>query len=120
MAAAVGGDRWRELRHGALDGIVVEALACSMPMPPVDVRRAVMLTGDLANVARVAISEGIEDVGRYRVVLFRQVQPMLAEPADDMNSTLPRMEWRHSSTSWTVSGCRFTRTAMKFERSAAN
>lgn len=47
-----------ELRQGALEGIVAEAIAKTASVPASDIRRAVMLAGDMARVARSALTEG--------------------------------------------------------------
>src|SRR5918996_3514736 len=47
-----------ELRQGALAGVMVEAVARAASVPPSDLRRAVMLAGDLGVVARAAIAQG--------------------------------------------------------------
>ena len=80
-----------ELRHGALEGIMVEAVATATKLPAADVRRAVMLSGDLAAVARVASSEGGDGVRRFSIELFRPLQPMLAEPAEDVAGAMQRL-----------------------------
>lgn len=80
-ALAVG-----ELRQGALDGLVVDAIAKAAQLPAADVRRAYMLAGDLGVVAETALGEG--DLGRFGLELFRPVLPMLAQTADDATSAL--------------------------------
>jgi DNA ligase-1 len=47
-----------ELRQGALEGIMVEAIAKAGTVPVSDVRRAIMLANNLALVARVALTKG--------------------------------------------------------------
>ena len=49
-----------ELRQGALEGVMADAVAKAAGVPIADVRRAAMLAGDLAAVAEVAIREGAE------------------------------------------------------------
>ncbi|HEX9283900.1 MAG TPA: hypothetical protein VF882_08925, partial [Gemmatimonadales bacterium] len=44
-----------ELRQGALEGLVLEAVAQAAAVPPESVRRALMAAGDLPRVARVAL-----------------------------------------------------------------
>ncbi len=70
-----------ELRQGALEGVLMEAVARAARVSSDAVRRAAMLAGDLAPVARAALSEGLAGLGRYSVQLFQPVQPMLAESA---------------------------------------
>ncbi|MEM8679084.1 MAG: ATP-dependent DNA ligase [Planctomycetota bacterium] len=80
-----------ELRHGALEGVMIDALATSSALPKKTVRRAVMLTGDLSRVAQVAQEEGATGLERFSVSLFRPLQPMLAEPAEDLDAALAHL-----------------------------
>lgn len=72
-----------QLRQGALEGVMVEAIAAAARIPLDQTRRAAMLAGDLAAVAAVALAEGSEGLARFRLRLFTPVQPMLAQPSDD-------------------------------------
>ncbi len=80
-----------ELRQGALEGVMAEAVAKSTNVPAADVRRAVMLTGDLATVAQTAASDGVAGVRGFSIQLFRPVQPMLAETSDDVSDAIGRL-----------------------------
>jgi DNA ligase-1 len=77
-----------ELRQGALEGIMAEALAKAFGADAARVRRAAMLTGDLTRVARLLRESGPAGLDRCGVQLFRPVQPMLAETADGVESAL--------------------------------
>jgi ATP-dependent DNA ligase I len=70
-----------ELRQGALEGVLVEAVAKAASIPPADLRRAAMLAGDLAPVATVALTEGASGLSQFLLQPFHPVQPMLAESA---------------------------------------
>jgi DNA ligase 1 len=72
-----------ELRQGALEGLMIDALAMAAALPGEDVRRAVMMAGDFATVAKAVLTEGGAALSRYDVQLFRPVQPMLAQSAED-------------------------------------
>jgi DNA ligase 1 len=93
-----------ELRQGALAGIVAEAVAKAAQLPASEIRRAAMLVGDLKAVARVALSEGSSGLARYAVTLFRPVEPMLAQPAEDVDQAL--RELGRSALEWKVDGAR--------------
>jgi DNA ligase-1 len=80
-----------ELRQGALEGVLVEAVARASTVPAPVVRRAAMMAGDLAPVARAAIVNGAEALAGFDVRLFRPVQPMLAESADSLDEALSRV-----------------------------
>jgi DNA ligase-1 len=75
-----------ELRQGALDGLVVEAVAKAAGLPAAAVRRAYMLAGDLGVVAAEALGGG--NLDRFGLTLFRPVLPMLAQTADDAAEAL--------------------------------
>jgi DNA ligase-1 len=77
-----------EVRQGALDGLVVEAVAKAAELPADAVRRAYMLAGDLGEVAAAALAGGAAEIGRFGLTLFRPVLPMLAQTADDAPSAL--------------------------------
>ena len=77
-----------ELRQGALEGIMVEAVARSAGLPAPDVRRAAMLAGDLGAVARAALGEGAAGLSRFTVRLLKPIRPMLARTAVDVQEAL--------------------------------
>ncbi|NVB83362.1 MAG: ATP-dependent DNA ligase [Kofleriaceae bacterium] len=84
----LGGLAVGEIRHGALDGLVVEAIAKAAELPAESVRRAYMLAGDLGEVAGAALEGGAAEIGRFGLTLFRPVLPMLAQTADDAAGAL--------------------------------
>jgi DNA ligase 1 len=71
-----------DLRQGALEGVLVEAIAKATETPSAAVRQAAMMCGNLSEVAKVALREGGPALSRYGLQLFRPVQPMLASPAE--------------------------------------
>jgi DNA ligase 1 len=72
-----------ELRQGALEGVMVDALARACGLPADRVRRAVMMAGDFAEVAQAVLTDGEAALAKYDVQLFRPIQPMLAQTAED-------------------------------------
>jgi len=70
-----------ELRQGALEGIMVEAVAKARDLPAREVRRAMMLAGDLGAVAK-------GEIGSFKIELFRPIKPMLAKTANDVDEAL--------------------------------
>src|SRR5207244_5917319 len=50
-----------------------------------------MLAGDLGAVAHAALTEGGPGLARYRVEVFRPLQPMLAQAADDVLDALTQL-----------------------------
>ena len=83
LVAAILGD----VRTGALDGVLTDALARAVARPLAQVRRAVMLEGDLGRTAAMAL----RDPSRLATVALRAgtpVQPMLASTAADVTEAL--------------------------------
>ena len=70
-----------ELRQGALEGIMVEAVAQARGLPANDVRRAMMVAGDLRAVAK-------GDLASFKIQLFRPIKPMLSKTATDVQEAL--------------------------------
>jgi len=87
----LGGLLLGELRQGALEGLMVDALARAAEVPADAVRRAVMVSGDLPSVARAALESGAEGLARFGVRLFRPLQPMLAQTAEGVDEALDRL-----------------------------
>jgi DNA ligase 1 len=73
-----------ELRQGALEGVMVEALAKARELPAADVRRAMMLSGNLGAVAK-------GDVAAFKIELFRPIKPMLAKSAETVADALEEL-----------------------------
>ncbi|MGD2082823.1 MAG: ATP-dependent DNA ligase [Chromatiales bacterium] len=80
-----------ELRQGALQGLMAEAVARAAAIPAAEVRRAVMVAGDVAAVAEAALAGGRAALAAYRVRLFQPLLPMLAQSAQDVDSALDRL-----------------------------
>lgn len=88
-----------ELRQGALEGVMLDAVAAAAGLPAPTVRRAAMLAGDLGAVARAALTDGAAGLGAFRLQVGRPVQPMLASTAESVESALERLgtaalEWK--------------------------
>jgi DNA ligase-1 len=71
-----------ELRQGAVEGLMLEAVAKAAGVPAERVRRARMMTGDLPSVARTALGGDSAQLAGFATQLFRPVHPMLAGSAD--------------------------------------
>jgi DNA ligase-1 len=80
-----------ELRQGALEGLVLEAVARAARLPPADVRQAVMFSGSIGDVARAAVEEGAGGLSRFSLRLLSPVAPMLANAAEDVGEALERL-----------------------------
>lgn len=81
-----------ELRQGALEGLMVDALAQATGIEAAKVRRAAMLRGDLKEVARLAVTEGAPALDAIRLTLLSPVQPMLAQTATGVEDALERLD----------------------------
>ena len=73
-----------ELRQGALEGVLTEAVAAASGVAGELVRRGLMLSGELPGTARAALAGGAEAVGAFRLRVGRGVRPMLASPAETL------------------------------------
>jgi len=78
-----------ELRQGALEGVVADAVAQAAGVPLAAVRRAAMLAGDLPSIAVAALAEGVAGLERIGLQVGRFVQPMLAAPGEAVADALP-------------------------------
>jgi DNA ligase-1 len=86
-----------ELRQGALEGVMLEALALAAGLPPAEVRRAATFAGGIPQVARAALQGG--GLEQFSIRLMQPVLPMLAQPAEDVASALADLgtalfEWK--------------------------
>jgi DNA ligase 1 len=83
---------WGELRQGALEGVMTDAVARAAKLPIADVRRATQLAGDLAAVAHAALEGGADALRTFGIRIFRPLQPMLAQPADGIDDAMSRLD----------------------------
>jgi DNA ligase 1 len=95
-----------ELRQGALEGVLLEAVARAGKASPTAVRRAVMMAGELAPVARVLLVEGERGLSRFLVQIFRPIRPMLAQPASGIDEALADLERDQVALEWKLDGAR--------------
>ncbi|WP_158867043.1 ATP-dependent DNA ligase [Leifsonia sp. AG29] len=70
-----------EMRTGALEGVLTDAIARAAERPGDTVRRAAMLSGDLGETARLALTGTAEELEGVGLVVGRPVLPMLAASA---------------------------------------
>ncbi len=80
-----------ELRQGALEAQMVEAIAVAAELPAELARRALTLAGDVRLVAQVAMTAGVPGLSRFNIQLFRPLQPMLAQTAEGVKEALQRL-----------------------------
>ena len=77
-----------ELRQGALEGVVLEAVAQSAGIAAAKVRRAVLMAGNLPAAARAALTGGQAALDAISVRVMQPVRPRLADSADDVDAAL--------------------------------
>jgi DNA ligase-1 len=85
-----------ELRQGALDAVVVDAIAEASGAPVDVARRAVMLRGDTGAVAVAALrapdpAAATAALGGFGLEVGRPVRPMLAQSAPDVGAALEKL-----------------------------
>ncbi|MEF3402202.1 ATP-dependent DNA ligase [Agromyces sp. CCNWLW203] len=77
-----------EVRTGALEGVVTDAIARAAERPVAVVRRAAMLSGDLGETARLALTGSEAELEAVGLVVGRPVLPMLAATASSAAAAL--------------------------------
>jgi ATP-dependent DNA ligase I len=80
-----------DIGQGALAGVMADAVAKAADVPRADVRRALMLRGDLGAVAATALGDGVAGLRAITLELLRPIQPMLASPGEDLEGALARI-----------------------------
>jgi DNA ligase 1 len=89
-----------ELRQGALEGVMVDAIAAAAEVPVAQVRRAAMYAKNLGAVARTALIEGVAALARFQLEPLSPIAPMLAQTAADVEEALEQLtgevvfEWK--------------------------
>jgi len=79
-----------ELRQGALESIVLDALAEAARVSPQAIRKAMLFAGNAAEVAVSAFRGGEAELASFSVQLFRPLRPMLAQSAKDAAEAFSR------------------------------
>ena len=80
-----------ELRQGALEGIMLDALAKATDVPAERIRRAAMMAGGIPMLARSVLERGDAGLDQFELQLFRPAQPMLAQTAEDVSEALSEL-----------------------------
>jgi DNA ligase-1 len=80
-----------ELRQGALEGVMVDAVAKAADVDGETVRRALMLSGSLMATATAALAGGVSALREFRLTLGRPVRPMLASPAESLDQAIDEL-----------------------------
>lgn len=93
-----------ELRQGASQGVVLDAVAVAAGVPATVVRRAVMLGGRLDEVAALALTGGRAALESVSLELGRPLQPMLASSAPSVSEAIRAIGT--ASVEWKLDGIR--------------
>jgi len=96
-----------ELRQGALEGVMTDAVARAASVPVADVRRAMMLRGSLGTVAAAALAGGSEALDAFGLEVGRPVRPMLAASATSIEEALAKIgSGVQAAVEWKLDGIR--------------
>ncbi len=94
-----------ELRQGALEGVMTEAVARAGSVPVAEVRRAIMLRGSLGAVAAAALAGGADALRAFGLQVGRPVRPMLASSAASIADALAKIGGA-AAVEWKLDGIR--------------
>ncbi len=89
-----------ELRQGALEGVMLDAIAAAAEIPVDQIRRAAMYAKNLGAVARAALTEGATSLAQFQLQPLSPIAPMLAQTAADVGEALAQFggevafEWK--------------------------
>jgi DNA ligase-1 len=93
-----------ELRQGALESLMIDAVATAADVPVASVREAAMLAHGIASVAQAAITERAAGLRRYALAPMQPIAPMLAQPASDIAEALAA--FGTAAFEWKLDGAR--------------
>ncbi|MGH3662096.1 MAG: ATP-dependent DNA ligase [Micromonosporaceae bacterium] len=93
-----------EVRQGALVGLMTDAVASAADTPIAQVRRALLLSGDLRAVARAALRGGAEELAGFRLEVGRPLAPMLAATAATVDDAIAKVS--PAAVDWKLDGVR--------------
>lgn len=77
-----------ELRQGAVEGVLADAVSRAANVPLAKIRRAAMVTGSLTTAACAALVSGVSGLESMDVALFAPLQPMLADSSESVEEAL--------------------------------
>ncbi len=93
-----------ELRQGALAGLMADAIAKAAGVSGALARRALMLSGDLTQMAEIAMTSGEEGLRDVGFAIFRPILPMLASSSPSVADAIGGFE--QASVEWKLDGIR--------------
>lgn len=77
-----------EMRTGFHEGLMEQAVAKAFDVPLKSVQRTSMIQGDVGEIAAIVRTEGVQGLARVNFRVFRPVQLMLAQMADNVEQAL--------------------------------
>jgi DNA ligase-1 len=77
-----------EMRHGVSEGIILEAISTATNIESDKIRKANMLTGDVGEVAFIAVTQGEAGISNIPLKMFRPLKPMLAQTSNSVKDAL--------------------------------
>ncbi len=92
------------LRQGALAGLMVDAVSRAAQVPADLARRALMLSGDLAEMAEIAMTSGAQGLGAVGLQVFRPIFPMLASTSASVSEAVSALQ--RASVEYKLDGIR--------------
>jgi DNA ligase-1 len=96
-----------ELRQGALDGVMTDAVAKAAGAPVAEVRRAVMFSGSLPRTAQAALAGGSEALAKIGLQVGHPLKPMLAASAPGIEDALAKIgPGSPAAVEWKLDGIR--------------
>ena len=94
-----------EMQHGVAEGVMQQGIAEAIDADLALVRRAALLLGDIAEVARLGLTKGKNALAQVSLQLFRPIQPMLASLAEDFNDVF-KEHGEHTALEFKYDGAR--------------
>ncbi|MFD1719554.1 ATP-dependent DNA ligase [Georgenia deserti] len=80
-----------EMRQGALDSLLLDAIAAAAEVPVTTVRRAAMFSALSGPIAQAALSGGAAALEDFRLEAGRPIRPMLASSAPDVAAAIDKL-----------------------------
>jgi DNA ligase-1 len=93
-----------ELRQGAQDGVLLDAVAALAGVPPATAHAALTLAGSVPALAAAVAADGPAGLDRFRLQVGRPLRPMLAQSAPDVPTALGRLG--RAGVEWKLDGVR--------------
>jgi DNA ligase-1 len=79
---------FKEMRIGVNEGLMLDGIADAASVDSKLVRRSLMLTGDLGEVARIALESGRKGLESIKMEVFVPLKPMLASMSYDVEEVI--------------------------------